>query len=271
MELKPFKSAAGERPLLLFQDHSWKGLLQGAAFFGVIALAAFGPFSGRMNYGLALIPALMAGSFFFLGIRRSLFIERPWILMKTKDTLLVNPAFSGGHGPHLPPDTLIVLRDQDIHSLCYTCEVFQVAHRFGATRHHFISLDIRLHHPPPEEIRQRIEERQKAFRTTGKEGPFPLRLPGSRILRINWAWITPPEKEAEKQLGIYYPVAQRRKVIYPALELLDGDLKRFYMAQLWKMGMTREAAFLNNRFFRLAEDDLALLQQQLDGDDSRES
>jgi hypothetical protein len=66
-------------------------------------------------------------------------------------------------------------------------------------------------------------------------------------------------------------VAQRRTVIYPALEFLDGDLKRFYMAQLWKMGMTREAAFLNNRFFRLTEDDLALLQQQLDGDDSRES
>lgn len=263
MKVQAPEDALGEHALLRCRDHSWKGLLHGAAFFGIIGFVALRPYSETMNVALAFIPLLLSAFLLVAGLYRGFFRDRSWLLIKTKNALLLNPDFSGGHGQSPTLSSVLRLDDSEIESLCLTREVFRVAHRFGATRHHFISLDIHLQEEISTELREHIAVAQENFRNSKKEGPFPLRLEGAKIIRLNWAWISPAENEAEAALEKWYTLRPRREVIFPAWNLLDRELQAFYTIKLWRLGMTREAEFLNRRFLRLSAEDWESIQARL--------
>jgi hypothetical protein len=266
MKLVAYETVKGEFVHVRCTDASWKGLLNMATFllFITLMMRTLG-----LNTFLPLIPFIPCLALYLVGGYRGYLRKPRWLLMKSKEALVLNPEFSGGYGAPASPASVMVLEDRDIERLCFTREIFRVPHRFGTTRHHFISLDIHLTQPLTEELRKAIVEGQHRFRLSRKEGPFPFRLEGEQVLRINWAWISPAENQAEKALQEWYPVIRRREVVFPDWNVMNAQLQRLYVAELWQMGMSWEAEVINHRFLRLSDTHWDALKRQYSGEDGQ--
>ncbi len=256
----------GDSPALvggvrLYGDASWRGLAFAGLCLGGTALFS-GWVGGLWSWQGAAVPAATGAALAFMGLWRRLRSGQSWLLLDAKDGLYLNLAHSEGYslGKATAP-TLFISRDA-LGWACLVREVLRLPHRFGATRHHIACIDIELSEDLPAAALAVIEGCQRRHAESGKAGPYPVRLAASRRLRLCWSGVRPGEIQALAALGEGCPTRPARTVLYPDWNLLDADQQSWHLDELWRMGMTSEAAFLARMRYRVSLRDAKTLLEQ---------
>ncbi len=251
MKLIPLEQTPTGPLVREYRDISWRGLIYVGIAFLLAAAYTLLPKESGPSWGAALLPFLLAATFFILAAMRRMRTKYGWFLKSAPDGLYINTGYSDGYP--IPGDTgaALFLAKEEVACLLDVMEVMRLPYRLGFTRHHFSCLDILIAGPIPETVVTHLQEQQERFKNADKSGPYPLRVTAPARLRLGWGWVQPGAKNTIFQLANQYRVTSPQNIIYPEWNALERQQQEIYIDELWRMGMISESLFLGRNHYNL--------------------